>query len=67
MNDCASTIYGTIYGTIAENLDPEHLNENKYLFKYGLKSLQALSLPNANNAFIVRSEITVMLCVSSPA
>ncbi|KAI1762801.1 acetyl-CoA synthetase-like protein [Hypoxylon sp. FL1150] len=45
-----------IYDTLAENLETEDLKDDTDLFKFGLDSLQVLSLLNAINAFIVKSE-----------
>lgn len=50
-----------IYGTLAENLDVGGLKDDTDLFQYGLDSLQVVSLLNAINASIVKSERPVDL------
>ncbi|KAI2464344.1 acetyl-CoA synthetase-like protein [Annulohypoxylon bovei var. microspora] len=50
-----------IYDTLAENLELDDLKDDTNLFKFGLDSLQIISLLNAINAFIVKSEQPVDL------
>ncbi|KAK8130980.1 acetyl-CoA synthetase-like protein [Apiospora sp. TS-2023a] len=48
-----------IYGTLAENLDVGGLKDDTDFFQHGLDSLQVVSLLNAINVFIVKSEQSV--------
>ncbi|KAI0974119.1 acetyl-CoA synthetase-like protein [Xylaria arbuscula] len=50
-----------IYETLAENLEVNDLKDDSDLFKFGLDSLQVVSLLNAINAFIIKSEQPVDL------
>jgi aryl carrier-like protein len=50
-----------IYDTLAESLEVENIEDDTDLFKFGLDSLQVISLLNAINAFIVKSKQPVDL------
>ncbi|OTB04432.1 hypothetical protein M426DRAFT_22832 [Hypoxylon sp. CI-4A] len=54
-----------IYDTLAENLEIANLKDDTDLFKFGLDSLQVISLLNAINAFIVKSQQPVELIQSN--